>query len=585
MTQAHQSEPTYKVAVEKDRPMRARDGTCLRADIYRPDAPGRFSVLLVRTPYDKGAGMALTEKDYFPPRGYVVVVQDTRGRHGSEGEFCPFVHEARDGYDAVEWAAALPCSDGKVGMVGQSYLALVQYYAASLRPPHLCAAAPVSGPVSYFENFAYRRGVLELGWMLAYFMFMARDTLARNGIYAQHRARLDSYVSRPEIPMAPLKREVYRHLPLRDWGERLRDGAPYLADYLRHWTADEYWGATDLRPRFGEFDTPMFHVGSWYDVFQYDTLAMYLGMRDGARSAEARRAQKLMMGPWAHLMPYSIPTSRGTGDIDFGPEALIELHAHQLRWFDRFLKGVANGVLEEPPVRLFVIGENRWRDENEWPLKRTRYTEIFLHSGGRANTLGGDGRLSAQRPADEPHDSFVYDPDDPVPTRGGTTLGLKAGAFDQREIEQRNDVLVYTGDALERELELTGPVTMVLYAASSAPDTDFTAKLCDVLPDGYVRNMVEGVVRARFRDSLDAPTPIVPERVYEYRLDLWATSYVLKAGHRLRLEVSSSNFPRYDRNLNTGHNLFEDAKIARARQSVFHDARYASRVVLPIIPR
>lgn len=278
MANAHQSEPSYKVVVEKDQVMRTRDGVCLRADVYRPDAPGRFPVLLVRTPYDKGAGMALTEKDYFPPRGYVVVVQDTRGRHSSEGDFYPFVHEACDGYDAVEWAAALPWSDGKLGMVGQSYLGLVQYYAASLRPPHLRVAAPVSGPVSYFENFAYRRGALELGWMLAYFMFMARDTLARKGIYDQHRARLDSYVSRPDIPMAPLKRDAYQHLPVRDWGERLKDGAPYLADYLRHWTDGPYWAATDLRPRFGEFDTPMFHVGSWYDVFQYDTLAMYLSL-------------------------------------------------------------------------------------------------------------------------------------------------------------------------------------------------------------------------------------------------------------------------------------------------------------------
>src|SRR5229473_2808378 len=319
MANAHQSEPAFKVAVGKDQVMRTRDGVCLRADVYRPDAPGRFPVLLVRTPYDKGAGMALTEKDYFPPRGYV---------------------------------------------------ALVQYYAASLRPPHLRVAAPVSGPVSYFENFAYRRGALELGWMLAYFMFMARDTMARKGIYEQHRERLDSYVSRPDIPMAPLKRDAYQHLPVRDWGERLKDGAPYLADYLRHWTDGTYWAATDLRPRFGEFDTPMFHVGSWYDVFQYDTLAMYLGMRDGSRSEQTRRGQKLLMGPWAHLLPYSIPTSRGTGDIDFGPAAAIELHALQLRWFDHFLKGIGNGVLEEPPVRLFVMGENRWRDENEWPLAR-----------------------------------------------------------------------------------------------------------------------------------------------------------------------------------------------------------------------
>ena len=270
---------------------------------------GRFPVLLVRTPYDKGAGMALTEKDYFPPRGYVVVVQDTRGRHSSEGDFYPFVHEARDGYDAVEWAAALPWSDGKVGTVGQSYLALVQYYAASLRPPHLRVAAPVSGPVSYFENFAYRRGALELGWMLAYFMFMARDTLARKGIYDQHRERLDSYVSRPDIPMAPLKRDAYQHLPVRDWGERLKDGAPYLADYLRHWTDGPYWAATDLRPRFGEFDTPMFHVGSWYDVFQYDTLRDV--PRDARRRAQRDRAAR------AEVADGSVGASAALLDPDF----------------------------------------------------------------------------------------------------------------------------------------------------------------------------------------------------------------------------------------------------------------------------
>jgi len=291
------------------------------------------------------------------------------------------------------------------------------------------------------------------------------------------------------------------------------------------------------------------------------------------------------MGPWAHLLPYSIPTSRGTGDIDFGPEAIIELHAFQLRWFEHFLKGVENGVLEEPPVRLFVMGENRWRDENEWPLARTRYTEMFLHSRGHANGLDGDGLLGPARPGDEPADRYIYDPADPVPTRGGTTLGLKAGVFDQREIEQRRDVLVYTGETLTHDLEVTGPVTMILYAASSATDTDFTAKLCDVRPDGYAHNIVEGVVRARFRESLTAPSPIVPERVYEYRLDLWATSHLFKAGHRLRLEVSSSNFPRYDRNPNTGKDLFADAELMRAQQSVFHERRYCSRIVLPVIAR
>ena len=585
MAESKSSEPIHKVVVEKNVAMRTRDGVTLYADIYRPQASGKFPVLVVRTPYDKGAGMALTEKDFFPPRGYVVIVQDTRGRHSSEGEFVPFVHEARDGYDTIEWAAGLPWSNGAVGTVGQSYLGLVQYFAAPERPPHLKAMSPVSGPVSYFENFAYRRGAFELGWVLAYFAFMARDTMMRKGSYERERAALDSFVSYPDIPMAPLKRDAYMHLPLREWGERLKSGAPYLADYLQHCTGDAFWAETDLRTKFGEVEAPMLHVGSWYDIFQYDTLTMYSGLRAKARSDQARRAQRLVMGPWAHLLPYSIPTSKGTGEIDFGPEAAIELHALQLRWFDHFMKGVANGVMEEAPVRIFVMGENRWRDEHEWPLARTRYTNVFLRSGGRANSLRGDGALSITAPGEEPADRYVYDPNNPVPTRGGATLGIRSGVYDQTEVEKRDDVLVYTGEVLHSDLEVTGPVTMRLFAASSARDTDFTAKLIDVRPDGYAQNIAGGIIRARFRESLSAPSLITPEQVYGYDIDLWATSHVFKAGHRIRLEVSSSNFPHFDRNPNTGHPFGIDAEVATARQTVFHDSRYPSRIILPVIPR
>jgi putative CocE/NonD family hydrolase len=579
------SEPIHKVVIEKDVPMRTRDGITLMSDVYRPDASGKFPVLVVRTPYDKSAGMALTEKDYFPPRGYVVVVQDTRGRYASEGEFYPFVHEAADGYDAIEWAATLPWSNGMVGTVGQSYLGLVQYFAAAERPPHLKAMSPVSGPVTYFENFTYRRGVFELAWVLCYFASMARDTLMRRGIYQQERARLDSYVSYPDIPMAPLKRNEYLHLPLRDWGERLAPGAPYLADYLRHPTYDSFWAEHDLRPKFSEFDAPMLHVGSWYDVFQYDTLTMYQGLRDHARSERARGAQRLLMGPWAHLLPYSIPTSKGTGEIDFGTEAVIELHAIQLRWFDHLLKGVDTGILQEAPVRLFVMGDNRWRDENEWPLARTRYTDLFLHGGGRANGSNSDGALAFTAPSDEPADRYVYDPNNPVPTRGGATLGIRSGVFDQSEIEKRDDVLVYTSAVLQSDFEVTGPISLRLFAASSAPDTDFTAKLVDLRPDGYAANVAGGIMRARFRESLSNPTSITPGNVYEFNIDLWSTSQVFKAGHRIRLEVSSSNFPHFDRNPNTGHPFGVDAEVAVANQTVFHDSRYPSRLVLPVIPR
>ncbi|HKV55573.1 MAG TPA: CocE/NonD family hydrolase [Candidatus Binataceae bacterium] len=529
--------------------------------------------------------MALTEKDFFPPRGYVVVVQDTRGRHASEGEFVPFVHEANDGYDTIEWAAALPWADGKVGTVGQSYLGLVQYLAAPLRPPHLEAMSPVSGPVSYFENFAYRHGAFEPAWVLCYFAFMARDTMMRKGVYEAERPKLDSFVSYPDIPMAPLKRDVYRHLPLSDWGERLKAGAPYLADYLRHSSYDSFWAEHDLRTRFGDVDVPMLHVGSWYDVFQYDTLTMFEGIRKGARSEPARRGQRLLMGPWAHLLPYSVPTSKGAGEADFGPDAQIELHALQLRWFDHFLKGVANGVLDEAPVRLFVMGENRWRDESEWPLARTRYTDLFIGSGGHANSLAGDGKLSWSAPGGEDADSYTYDPNDPVPTRGGNTLGIRCGVYDQSEVERRNDVLVYTSDVLAADLEVTGPIELRLFAASSAPDTDFTAKLVDLRPDNYAANIAGGIVRARFRESLSNPSLLKPGEVNEFKIDLWSTSHVFKAGHRIRLEVSSSNFPHFDRNPNTGLQFGVDDHVSVANQRIFHDHRYASRLILPVIPR
>lgn len=580
------SESTNKVVVERNLAMRTRDGVTLQADVYRPDAPGKFPVLLMRTPYDKSLDLGLTEKDYFPSRGYVLVVQDTRGRFSSEGDFYPFMNEQNDGYDAIEWAAGLPWSNGQVGTVGQSYLGLVQYLAAPTRPPHLKVMCPVSGPVSYFEDCIWRRGLFELGWTLTYLVFMSRNVLERKGIYDKERANLDSYLSNPELPFSPLRDDAYRHLPVRDWGERLRAGAPYLADFLENWKYNAYWGATDVRQRFSDIAVPMLHVGSWYDAFQYDTLAMYTGMREKAANDEARRGQRLLMGPWAHLLPYGLPTSGGTGDIDFGSEAKIELHAIQLRWFDHFLKGAEPTMLDEPPVRLFVMGENRWRDEWEWPLKRTAYTKMYLRGGGQANTLSGDGMLSPEPPAsDEPHDSYVYDPQNPVPTRGGTLLGGAPGVYDQREIEQRPDVLVYTGEPLASDLEVTGPVAMKLHAASSAPDTDFMAKLVDVRPDGYAHNIVEGVVRARFRDSLSSPSPISPGEIYEYTIDMWSTSHLFRRGHRLRVEITSSNFPRYDRNPNTGNDFGTDTELKVARQSIFHSPGTSSHIVLPVIPR
>jgi putative CocE/NonD family hydrolase len=369
------------------------------------------------------------------------------------------------------------------------------------------------------------------------------------------------------------------------WGELLWPVARYVADYLRHPEDGPYWWAINLERQHTNVNIPMYHVTSWYDIFLRGGLAHFCGLRQHAMGAEAQARQKLLVGPWAHLFPYTGPTSRGTGDIDFGPHARIELHEMQLRWFDHWLKGLDTGILEEPPVKIFVMGENVWRDEQEWPLARTHYTPYYLHSQGQANSAGGDGSLNPVAPGEEPPDRFIYDPNDPVPTCGGNTLIIPMGVQDQRQVEGRQDVLVYTSAPLNAPLEVTGPVTMQLFAATSAPDTDFTAKLVDVRPDGYAQNLADGILRARYRESRLRPSSLTPGQVYALTIDLWATSHVFLPGHRLRLEVSSSNFPRFDRNLNTGEDQATGTRWQTATQTVFHDRRYPSHVVLPVIPR
>jgi hypothetical protein len=302
-------------------------------------------------------------------------------------------------------------------------------------------------------------------------------------------------------------------------------------------------------------------------------------------SAGARAQQKLLVGPWAHRFPYTSPTAQGTGDIDFGEQARIELHETQLRWFDYWLKGIQTGTLEDPPVKIFVMGENVWRNEDTWPLARTRYTPYYLHSQGRANSLHGDGSLSPVAPREEAPDRFVYDPNDPVPTCGGNTLIIPMGVQDQRRAEERQDVLVYSSTPLTSPLEVTGPISVRLFAATSVPDTDFTAKLVDVWPDGYAQNLADGILRTRYRASRLRPTLLTPGTVYPLTIDLWATSHVFLPGHRIRVEVSSSNFPRFDRNLNTGEDQATSSHYQPAAQTVFHDPRYPSHILLPVIPR
>jgi len=573
--------------IHKDVPMKTRDGVTLRADVYRPAGSGRHPVLLSRLPYDKNGRRRPGDIDVFVERGYVVIMQDTRGRFASDGErYVPLAPEANDGYDAVEWAAQLPYADGRVGTMGQSYLGATQYLLAPTRPPHLRAAFPASAAADFHQAWVYHTGgAFELGWQVPYAMLMARDTIARKGLTTSLLPDLERALAPAVTPWAPpLTAEAYRRLPLSAWADLLAPVADYLGDYLRHPEDGPAWWPLNLERQHHEIDVPMYHVTSWYDIFLHGGIANFCGLRHHARTETARRAQKLLIGPWAHLFPYTSPTSTGTGEIDFGPAALIDLHEIQLRWFDHWLKGADTGILDEPPVKIFVMGLNRWRDEQEWPLARARYTPYYLHGTGQANGAGGDGGLSPAVPGDESPDRFVYDPADPVPTRGGNTLILAMGVMDQRPVEARADVLVYTSAAMTEPLEVTGPITVTLHAASSAPDTDFTAKLVDVRPDGYAQNLADGIVRARYRLSRERATPLPPGEVSAFTIDCWATSHVFRPGHRIRLEISSSNFPRFDRNLNTGEDQATGTRWQTAQQTVFHDARYPSHVLLPIIP-
>jgi uncharacterized protein len=576
------------VLIEKNVPMTARDGVILRADVYRPDGPGRFPVLLSRLPYDKNGRRRPGDIDPFVERGYVVIMQDTRGRFASEGdEYYPLIWEAQDGYDAVEWAAQLPYADGQVGTMGQSYLGATQYLLAPTQPPHLKASFPASASSDFHQSWVYHSGgAFELGWQIPYAILMARDTIARRGLTDKLLPELERALAPAATPWAPpLTADAYRRLPLMAWAELLQPVARYLTDYLQQPADGPPWWQIDLERRHDQIAVPMYHVTSWYDIFLHGGLANFAGLRRHAMTESARAAQKLLVGPWAHLFPYTSPTSTGTGDIDFGAAALIDLHEIQLRWFDHWLKGLDTGILDEPPVKIFVMGENRWRDEHEWPLARTRYTPYYFHSGGRANRAAGDGVLSPRAPGDEPPDQFVYDPDDPVPTRGGNTLIIAMGVQDQRPVEARADVLVYTSEVVTGPLEVTGPVTVTLHAATSTRDTDFTAKLVDVRPDGYAQNLADGIVRGRYRRSRESPTLLTPGEVERFTVDLWATSHVFLPGHRVRVEISSSNFPRFDRNLNTGEDQATGRRRETARQTVFHDQRYPSHIVLPVIPR
>ena len=535
-----------------------RDGTLLATDVYHAGAEGPGPTIVGRTPYNKNmaafAGLAAN----WNKRGYTLVVQDVRGRGDSDGEFVPYVNEGNDAYDCIEWVAAQEWSDGDVIYQGASYGARCGWLTALTNPPHLRGFIATVSPSDKYVEFPNGTSPMSVSWHRLV-----------DGRMMQNADAIDWWA-------------VYDHLPLATMDEAAGFNAPNWKRAVA-WPSQHDEGL-DYQHRYGDIDLPVLHTSGWYDDEQIGTPKNFIGMRTGAASERARSFQRLLMGPWGH----GVNASRKLGDVDFGPTAVIDLEGHFAAWADWVL-GRAGTETEPPaavaaPVRIFVMGTNVWRDEQEWPLARTQFTDFFLHSGGSANSRFGDGLLSEKPPEDEPADVYIYDPSRPVPFITAPKSAQIGGPDDYAAVEQRADVLCYTTDVLDADLEVVGPVRLVLHASSSAVDTDFTGKLVDVHPNGFCQRLCDSMVRARFREGHDREAFLEPGTVYEFGIDLWNTSVVFQAGHRIRLEVSSSAFPKYDRNLNTGEPIDTGVRMQPAENTVWHNATYQSRLVLPVIP-
>jgi len=568
------TEQSDQVVEEAGLKVPMRDGTLLDAVVWRPAAPGRYPVLIERSPYEpiwrtRDNGL------FYARHGYAVVGQSVRGTFASEGSFAPGRDDGwgtnQDGYDTVEWAAAQPWSSGQVGMLDGSYSGMTQYRVVPTRPPHLRALFVRQGGADARDDIVFLWPSNPGG---AHQLAPAR-TLIVHGLVRPQLGKRPGLLSAPETRLRveqaveAFDRELWQ-LPLKSWPL-----AAGLADWYRegldHPDDGPYWAESSLSQVVAEIDTPILHLTSWYDCFANGVIRAFTGIRAHGRTAACREAQRLIVGPWIHGAPNV--GQRQVGEIDYGPDAAFDLHDWRLRWYDHWLKGARTDIMNGPPVRICLMGTNRWLGLQDWPPADVTYRPLHLAGG----TEAGRGRLTFDAlPADDPPDSFQYDPDEPVPSM---VVEAEVAPIDRQSIEDR--VPVYTSEVLTEDLHVVGPLTAVLHASSSAPDTDWVVRLCDVWPDGRSIFISDGILRARYRDSQTDPSLLEPGRVYRFTVTMRPTAQTFRAGHRLRVHVTSSDFPRYDRNLNTGGRFGEESSWNVATNTVYHDALRPSHLLLP----
>jgi putative CocE/NonD family hydrolase len=577
------------VTKENNVPARMRDGTILYADVYRPATAGAVPVILMRTQYGKDAAQVQPSRfqspSWFASHCYIVVIQDIRGQYASHGTFYEYAHDRDDGYDSVEWAAHLPGANARVGMYGSSYVGATQWLAATSPPPSLKTIVPSNTASDYYDGWTYEDGVFRLAFIEPWMMKTIAATAAENRgdkllaakLRQDHKSIAAWMDFRPYSKLPPL-------------GPKNRKVAPYFYDAIRHWTDDAYWRQFSIKRRYANVTVPVLAFDGWYDAFLNGALENFVGMIGSGGSEFARRNQRIVIGPWDHV---------GWGRADsvvspllkaIGPVGESPVNELMLAWFDHFLKGENNGIATGPRVDYFEMGENLWHVSDSWPIRGARFERWYLGSGGHAASVMGDGMLDRKPapPESARQDDFVYLPWDPVPSLGGHSCcewtDGPQGRFDQSSIEQRSDVLVYSSSVLTEAVEIAGPISVILYARSSARDTDFTAKLVDVYPDGTAINLSNGIQRAQFRNSLSQPGLIQPGRIYKYVIHVWPTSNLFKPGHQIRLEISSSDFPQFSPNPNTGEPFGTGVRWKSAKQTILHDAEHQSVLVLPVMP-